>query len=71
MGMPFWIFVFLLYLARDELGLEGIVLCVVLWAAFVAGAISGRFPRGTFIVAQVLLDIFLLLKVLGRDVRIR
>ena len=70
-GIPSVAFWFLIVLGWDELGLKGVLSCVAVWAALVVAVMYLGLPPVLFVVAQVLLDIVLILVILGRDVRIR
>ncbi len=71
LGLPFWIFWILVFLARGELGLKGIALAVAVWGALLAGSLYTDMPAYVFVAAQALLDVVLILVIFGRDVRIR
>ena len=71
LGLPFWIFWILVFLARGELGLKGIALAVAIWGALLAGSLYTDMPAYAFVAAQALLDIVLILVIFGRDIRIR
>ena len=52
LGLPFWIFWILVFLARGELGLKGIALAVAVWGALLAGSLYTDMPAYVFVAAQ-------------------
>ncbi|MFW6108475.1 MAG: hypothetical protein ACOC8D_01550, partial [bacterium] len=71
LGLPFWIFWVLVFLARGELGLKGVALAVAVWGALLAGSLNTEMPAYVFVAGQALLDIVLILIVFGGDIRLR
>ncbi len=69
--MEFVIFWLLVFFARSELGIKGVVLAVAVWCALVAGSFTTDISPNVFIAGHVLLDIVLVLTIFGRDIRIR
>ena len=61
----------LIYLGRDELGLRGAAICMLIWLALLAGCffLNGLFY--VFLALQALFDAILLIVLFGRDIRIR
>ena len=70
MLIPFGIFWLLLFLARGELGFRGVAICAAIGAALLAGILFSGLPWPYFVVVQVVLDVVLILKVFGVDIRI-
>ena len=71
MAIPFFIFWVLVLLCRKDLGWRGAGICLAIWAALFLGAFYSGLPAEYFVIAQVLLDIVLILVLFGGDVRIR
>jgi len=64
------VFPILLYLGREELGIKGILIFVGIWAALFVGLPAFGLPPYFSTVAQVLIDIILVIVVFGGDVKI-
>ena len=71
LGLPFWIFWTLVFLARSDLGIKGVFVAVAVWGALLAGSLTTDAPPYVFAAGQALLDIILILVIFGRDIRIR
>lgn len=68
---PFILFWVLVYLGRDELGLKGAGLCVLIWLALLAGCVVLAISPYVFVALQALFDIILLLVIFHGDITIR
>ena len=64
------LFPILLYLGREELGIKGILIFIGIWAALFIGLPALGLSSYFFIVAQVLIDIILVIVVFGGDIKI-
>ncbi len=64
----FWV---LLFVARQELQIKGIAICIAIWLGLLIGFIVSRTSPAIFAAAQSLLDIGLILYVFGGDIQIR
>jgi len=71
MIIPFILFWILIFLAREELGLKGSLICIAIWAVFLICFIVIGISPYIFIALQSLFDIILLLMFFGGDIRIR
>ena len=71
MAVPFIVFWMLVYVAREDLGLKGVGICVTLWAALLAGCMFLRISPYVFVAMQALVDAILIIIVFGGDIRIR
>ena len=71
MATPFFVFWFLLFLARDVLGVKGIAVFVLVWGAMLFGAMRLAISPYFFISAQALLDAVIFIIAFKRDIRIR
>ena len=71
MLIPFLGFWILVYIGRDELGLKGAILCIVLWIGLLVGSVSLSLPSYYFTAAQALFDAILIIVIFGGDIRIR
>lgn len=67
---PFLVFWVLVYLGREELGLKGVVISVLIWLGILFGY-SSFGPTYVFIVAQALLDIVLAFIIFGGSINNR
>lgn len=70
LSIPFFAFWVLLFVGRDELGLKGIAIAIVVWFA-----VSGLFsvlpiPGSLLVTAQAVIDIVLVLIIFKGDVRL-
>jgi hypothetical protein len=70
-AIPFILFWLLIYLGREDLGLKGIGISVMLWLGLLVGFFATGVSPLLFVTAQALLDVFLILKVFGGDIKIR
>ena len=64
------LFPILLYLGREELGIKGILIFIGIWAALFIGLPALGLSSYFFIVAQVLIDIILVIVVFGGDIKL-
>jgi hypothetical protein len=71
MGIPILLFLILLYVAGDELGLRGILLCLTISATLLFGCAVLALSPYFFITLQAFMDIILILVIFGHDIRIR
>jgi hypothetical protein len=71
MLVPFLVFWVTLFLARQELGIKGVLIAIVVWAALFACFYFSRIPPVYFAAAQTLLDIILIIMIFGGDITIR
>jgi hypothetical protein len=71
MVIPFVVFWLLIYLGREDLGLMGIGTAVTIWLVLLVGFFATGISPFLFVTAQALLDVFLILKVFGADIKIR
>lgn len=75
LSMPFIMFWVLLVLAREELGLKGIAITVLIWTGLLLGCIllPPAHVHAGYIFAglQALLDAILIIVIFGRDIHIR
>ena len=70
-NVPFIIFWLLIFFGRDELGMRGILICITVWVALLAGLITLNVSPYWFTSAQALLDAVLVIIIFGGDIRIR
>ena len=71
MMIPLVTFWFLLYFGREELGLKGIIISIVIWLGLFLGiCLAPGIPSYFFTAGNVLLDIVLLLIIFGGDINI-
>ena len=71
MLLPFLLFWILIFLGRDELGLKGGVVTVVIWLALLLACALTGLSSYIFVAIQALIDIILLITIFGGDIRIR
>jgi hypothetical protein len=71
MLIPFVLFWLLIFLGREDLGLKGGLIAVAIWAALLIGFFALGISPYFFVVAQVILDVILLLIIFGGDIKIR
>lgn len=71
MILPFIIFWVLLLIAREELGLTVILVCIAIWVIILAGFIWLKMSPYIFISLQSLFDAILVLMAFGGDIRIK
>ena len=64
--IAFWV---LLYLGREELGLKGVIIFVLIWLGLLIGSSFLGIPY-VFVSAEALLDIVLLLIIFGGNMNI-
>lgn len=69
MAIPFILFWVLLVLGREELGLKGIGIAVLVWAALFSGLVLTGLSPFWFTPAMAIVDIVLLLYTFG-DIKI-
>lgn len=69
--IPFAVFWVLIFIGRSELGYKGLVFCVAIWLCLLLGFSQLSLPSYLFVVAQVLIDVVLIIIIFGGDVRIR
>jgi hypothetical protein len=62
----FWL---LMYLGRDELGLKGILISVLIWVAILLGFWLLDFSPYLSVSAQAVLDVILLIVIFGGDIK--
>jgi hypothetical protein len=68
---PFLFFWALVYFGREELGLKGAVLCILLWAILLAGCVFlGLWPYA-FVALQAVFDAILVIIIFRGNIRIR
>jgi len=67
---PFFVFWVLMYLGREELGLKGTIVSILLWLGIQLGYLSFE-PTYVFILAQSLLDIVLAFIIFGGSINRR
>jgi hypothetical protein len=70
MAVPFILFWVLLFLGREDLGLKGIGIAVLVWAALLSGLVFTGLSPLWFTPAMVIVDIALLIYTFG-DIKIR
>ena len=66
---PFVVFWVLMHLGREELGLKGIIISILIWLGLLVGFSSLGLPY-VFVSAQALLDVVLLFIIFGRNMNI-
>ena len=66
---PFIMFWVLMYLGREELGLKGIVISIVVWLGLLLGSSFLGHPY-VFVSAEALLDVVLLFIIFGGNMNI-
>ncbi|MBN1787059.1 MAG: hypothetical protein JW806_01540 [Sedimentisphaerales bacterium] len=71
MILPFLIFWVLIFLGKNELGLKGVLISIAIWGGLLLGFAMLNISPYLFVVAQVILDIILILVIFGGDIRIR
>ena len=74
MIVPFLIFWLLIFFGRDELGFRGILIAVGVWVVLLIaffGLAAFHVSPLFVVVPQSLLDIVLILKIFGGDIRIK
>jgi hypothetical protein len=69
LALPFVGFWLLMYLGRDELGLKGILISVVIWGAILLGVLFFEVSPYLFVSAQAILDVILLIVIFGGDIK--
>ena len=67
---PFFVFCVLVYLGREELGLKGTIISILIWIGLLL-CYSSFGPTYIFIVAQALLDIVLAFIIFGGSINNR
>ena len=70
MVIPFIVFWVLLYFARDDLGIKGIAIAVLVWSCLLAGMLLLGISPLYFVAIQAAIDIALILFVYGEDITI-
>ena len=70
MVLPFFIFWLIVFFTRQDLGWRGVGICIVVWAALLAGLVYLDSYWYVFGSAQAILDCALLIVILKGDVRI-
>jgi hypothetical protein len=71
MLIPLVMFWFLIYFGREELGLKGIIISIVIWLGlFLGNCLAPGIPSYFLTAGNVLLDIVLLLIIFGGDINI-
>ena len=70
MLLPFGIFWVMLFLTRQDLGLKGIIITAVLGAGFLAAFLLVPVLWVYAVIAQVIMDIVLILVLFGGDIRV-
>ncbi len=68
--IPFILFWVLMYLGREELGLKGVVISILIWLGLLLGCVLSGLSPYIFIAAQALLDIVLLLIIFRGNINI-
>ena len=71
MGIPFLVFWILILLGRSDLGIKGVLSCIAIWVALLAGFMYFEISPYYFVVPQAVLDIVLILSIFGGDIRLR
>ncbi len=71
MNLPFIAFWALLFFGRSELGTKGILVCIGLWVALLAGPICLETSPYYFTAGQAFIDIVLILIIFKGDIPIR
>ena len=71
MALPLIIFVVVMWLGREELGLKGLLTCLSICAGLVLGCAYLNVSPYTFIALLALLDVILVLTIFGGDIHIR
>ncbi len=71
MIIPLLVFWILIFWGREELGVKGIIICIVIWLGLLLGTslTAGMMPY-FFIAGDALLDIVLLIIIFGGDINI-
>ena len=69
-AMTFIVFWVLLFLARDDLGIQGIAVAAVVWLVLIVGFVTAGISPLYFVAVQSLIGIVLILKVFGEDITI-
>ena len=70
MPIPFLVFWVLLYVARDELGIKGIAIAVLVWSGLLGGILLLGIPPLYFVAVQSAVDVALILLVFREDITI-
>jgi len=71
MALPLIFFVVLLWLGREELGLKGSGLCLLICAALLLGCVFLNISAYVFIALLALFDVVLILVIFGGNIQIR
>jgi hypothetical protein len=71
MGVPLLVFMILLWLGREDLGLKGILTCLLICVVLLLGSAFLHISPYVFIALLALFDITLILILFGGDIRIR
>jgi hypothetical protein len=64
----FWVIIFI---GREELGLKGVITCIVIWFALLFGCRMLGLSLYCFTALQLFFDIILVLIIFGGDVKFR
>ena len=65
MAIPFIVFWVLILTGRKELGIKGVLFCIVLWIGLLLGFMILGVSPYFFVAAQALIDAVLLIFILG------
>jgi hypothetical protein len=68
---PLFIFVILCFVCREELGWKGILICIFTWLSLLIVFRLLNISPYFFVMAEVLLDIVIILYVFGGDITIK
>jgi hypothetical protein len=71
MWIPFILFWVLILLFREELGVKGLLISIIIWAGLLIGCATFKISPYLFVSAQAIYDIVLLIMLVGGNVRIR
>ena len=71
LSIPFLVFWVLLILARKELGWKWILALVLIWMGLLAGFVYLDISPYIFMIAEVLIDVVLIIVFFGGDIPIR
>ncbi len=71
MAIPILLFLILLCVAREDLGLRGILLCLAISTVLFFGCILLILSPYFFITLQAFMDVVLILVIFGGDIQIR
>ena len=71
MVLPFLIFWVIIFIAKKELGCNGVILCIAIWLMLLLGFFYLGISPYYFVTAQALFDVILILVAFGGDIRIR